>query len=849
MRSSWKAAWALIASFVVVASGLLARGCVAEPAEGPLPAQLTEGESAAEASSLTDSEAGMDRETGATRAEHAREVLGHGDLVVRGHVVDAQFGAPLAATVFPSRSPGTCTDEESGSFTVKIPRGEVASLRAVSNGYQERVVSLGPDSGKSSLRIALEPTRSARVHARYEGGRAAVGLPVLWQAANGSTRRSGDWKEPSALLTGVEKVAVTNSEGISEVPLGTPGLATLVDLESGFRKTTRVLPGEERSIIIPECAQVIQFVHGADGSPYPNLEVQTRAPREVGDVVQDLTTDAEGRVRVFGMVFPVLLRLGGNQCWQYRLSVLSGSARLSGSEPTPDHLVTLDSVACDAPVVLAVNDCAGRLLLVDSQTNEPVEGLATLSYRRAPKDEDDRGLGPVDRRSPACWAQVGYGETPYSVRAGIVHLPCMMRRSPDQLADLSRIQANLLVLVSGYAPLRIPNVSEIGLEADPLPKLLVDPVPSRRLAVRFEDGFPMTEALIVRAAEERIRLFESRGSSAGIHGPFDWFGGPVEVRVGSWKQTIPASRLAVEETVELTVPGRTGALEITGIPPEAAGIPMVAKSAAGELELEFRPSAWSSGLCRFTGLAPGGYVAGPRDWVRVSEVQGLLMSVTGEVDRIGPRVHVRPGETTRIAWRSSWGQSSELTGTVRILAREQARPWIVPIHGLAAPSPHESPQAPRVNFSRLSPRLPVDEDGRYRIPAMSPIPDLLLICLPDAGSSQPWESSKALRVLDTIKPGESIAIETGSLELRWAGAATDRVAHVEIQIPPESMRHPVHSRRSRWYWRTEEALVLDAVPTSVGRLIVNGRVLEVEPSPGAHQVLDVILEDLPQSSP
>jgi hypothetical protein len=397
--------------------------------------------------------------------------------------------------------------------------------------------------------------------------------------------------------------------------------------------------------------------------------------------------------------------------------------------------------------------------------------------------------------------------------------------------------------------LRIANLEEVVLPSPSPPQYRLDPVTSRSLQIRFADGQPMIKGVRIRSAEEEITWYISRGTSTGLHGPFDWMGGPLEVSVfdpldplvAKSTVTLSAELLRNNELVDVTIAGSTGALEITGIPETAAGIPLIVKLGVGGREPEFSPTEWLPDRCRFTGLPPGEYLAGPRAWVKGSELQGFLTNVKGEVETIGQRVQVRPGETSRVPWQENWGLETELTGTVRVLGQKEMRPWIVPIYRLGPDTIYETHPAPRVSFSRESERLGLDLEGRYRIPPMTPVPELLLICLPDVGSSSPWDNAEALQIVGTIQPGESETIGTGSFELHWIGAPHEKVAWVEYEVPPVSLRHPVHSskNRSKRYWKPGEVLYIDHVPITVRRFLINGRVLEIEPALGAHQVLEV----------
>ena len=131
---------------------------------------------------------------------------------------------------------------------------------------------------------------------------------------------------------------------------------------------------------------------------------------------------------------------------------------------------------------------------------------------------------------------------------------------------------------------------------------------------------------------------------------------------------------------------------------------------------------------------------------------------------------------------------------------------------------------------RRSDRIRVDSDGRYVIHKGEMAPNLIAICIPDEGG---WAQVSQMHLLDVIEPGESVELETGTLELHWtgAGAPIERVA-VRYGISADGLTHPVRTLLNTCtvQWQQGTVLRLEGVPAGIDQLEIGQRRLAVNPS-------------------
>ena len=146
-------------------------------------------------------------------------------------------------------------------------------------------------------------------------------------------------------------------------------------------------------------------------------------------------------------------------------------------------------------------------------------------------------------------------------------------------------------------------------------------------------------------------------------------------------------------------------------------------------------------------------------------------------------------------------------------------------------------------FGNRAPRVPLDVAGKYRIAPNDPLPVLIAICVPDETG---WGEVSGMHVLDLIRPGESADIKTASIVLTWKGPPREHAANVKYRVPLDKMRYEISTAMNvcKSIWATTIPLRLEAVPLTVDKILIDGRVLSVDLGSGEELHVDVDLASL-----
>jgi len=610
--------------------------------------------------------------------------------------------------------------------------------------------------------------------------------------------------------------------------LGTAALVTLQDQAICSPKTVRVLPGEAVRIIIPDNVLFLRLVDETSRAPLPGRELELWYPREIGAASEVMVTGGDGEIGILPTSFPLLLRRPGPAVWQSELVPLSPGMTRCGFGGPIQTMIRIEAVQDSAPMLVGIRPCGPRIRMIDAASSEPVEAAVRVQ-RRSSADCPDPDAPPYSDctlwspRSP-----FGKPDEVYSLTDGLLTLPCVLGSFAGAADDLH----DLVFLAAGYRPCAGSLSNHAVRAADAVPTYLLQRADPRMLRVVHMDGTPFTQAVAIYSPRENVMCLRNDGNAAGLHGPFDWYGGNLLVALGlgakSWDRVLTERELSAAETVSLVLPDDTGSIVVTGIPDGASGASLIAKLGVGLEGREFRPIAVSKGECRFPSLPAGSYLVGPRSWVQGAEFQSVSFHIQKEQEPHATRTAVVPGKTSKVPWIGSWRSGRRIKGQVRMNGPARLEPLIFALYGAEGIRSEELPgDIPWMFFGRRSPRVPLDAEGSYCIEPEDPLPRLMAICVADDTT---WGDVTGMHILDVLIPGESIDIRTGSVELRPTGESPCSILTVSYEIPVATLRHPLQTHYSRCAcsWDGRSLLCLDGIPIQVSKLQIGDKVVPVE---------------------
>jgi hypothetical protein len=708
-----------------------------------------------------------------TQAERVAEP--RSTLLPHGRVVDDTFGTPLLAFVEADKGPGLLTNAATGAFELGSAHAGCTQLSVSAPQFEPAHAAADLARTEAGLEIRLRAKRPATLVVSYADGSPAADARVEWRAAAGKLELGDSlgWFDTLKLAQGSPVATKTDANGVARIDSGQPVIAAVLDPRRNASRTVRVLPGEERRITLSDAAVELHVVDFDTREPLAGVELESWLAREPEALSEPLVTDANGDVAIETPSFPLSIRGRGAAAFLYALVALSPGAAQCGLAGDRTTMLRVDAAPPPGPLLVGMRACGGRVKLVDALTRQPVDAEAhVLAWYGPAADADAQAVDSNTKRSPRLSFGV-FGAILLRSRGGILQLPDTVYAANGS-DDGKLVGRELLFLVMGYHPVHAPITTERGAPDAALPIVELQPAPQRTLRVVHRDGSPFTRPIEVFSPHENTLLWMSRGAPDGVHGPIDWLGGGWIVN-REWK--IPASELEAAEHVTLTTPDETGAIVLEGIPAGVERADLLAIGGRGEEKSEYRPSRIEANRCRFEGLPAGTFVVGPAAWARVADWQSFRHEVLGQDGQPLPmRTQLADGETVTLRWQSSWSAERALEGQVRVLGPGHIEPLLFPYYVPIGAAAKEDPAlVPHMIFSRKSPRIPLDRDGRYRIEPGQPVPWMIAVCLaePQYGSVP---DINALRVLDTLLPGESADIATGAVELVAKGSPrTDAV--------------------------------------------------------------------------
>ncbi|HTF90647.1 MAG TPA: hypothetical protein VK843_19670 [Planctomycetota bacterium] len=753
-------------------------------------------------------------------------------IAMHGRVVDDSFGIPVLARIEADVGSPTCSDEESGEFFLSQDCAGWTKLRAFADGYEEALVESKDFNARSGVKIRLRGARFASVIVQYADGTPAIGVPVTWRHAIevAFARDPEGWIDSRAPLVGEVVVNKTDVEGLVRLLLAAPAIAIVEDPRTHLTQSTTLAPGEDKLIVLPEGVLTLRFVDEATRAPLPALEIDTWRPREVSGLSELLVSDANGEIKIAPTSYPVWLRRPGSSTYQSELIPMSSGATRCGIDPYRPTMIRIDAPETET-ILVGVRASKVRVRLIDEESGKPIDADVRVCERRADAEGFERSW--YSERGSLVNPRTGNSlfELSFRARHGELGLPIYLSLPEDLVRGIKFLGPNgdvrftLVLIATGYRPYWVHESSNAASEGDGTPVFKLRRAIQRKLRLRRPDGSPYASSMALFEPDVDCLCLKSRGERDGLYGPFDWCGGPVTIGfradMGS-PATIPANELAANDVVNFTFPldmhgvRKLGSIVVEGIPASASRIALIA---ASEYHLDRHPDVIEPGRCRFLAVPAGDYAVGPPAWARGAPQKLVVYDYDSSSDVLiwrdrGHCVRVKPGETTVVPWDDSWARTLAIEGQVRILGPARVEPFLVPYYGEKTTG---LPQIPGFAFDRHAQRIALDRDGKYQIGPDESCPSLIAICVADETF---WADANGFHVLEVIKPGESIEIPTGSIELVCKANPTRDLVRVTYELPAESMRYLLSTSHtsSETSWRTDRVLRLDGIPLHVKRL-------------------------------
>ncbi len=742
--------------------------------------------------------------------------------MLRGRVLDGVFRVPLAARVAPASGQAVIARAHDGFFEFDTQSCELSRLTVAAARYRTRELSAS-EVQLEPLEILLEPALRSAVKVVNEQGAPLPGAIVEWSALDeqAAGARTRDAILSRVVRSGESNSTQTGADGLAHVPAGLNTVASVRATEGGPVTCVRVAPAQTVLVVLPSSLVSVRFVDAGSFAPLSGLEFDLWSPRAIHRLAAPQTSDSDGVIRFPADWRPVVLRLSGAAVWQQTLEPLSPGLARDGFGGDERPMLRIEHASDGEEFTVAVRSAGGRLRLIDAVTRTPIDGLARVELK--PRDcllpeEEMRCVS----HSPRAWS--GDRDGNLVVRGGELAIPTLGAEA-EALPLAQRAERRVAISVEGYRPASVeftnlPRRHEL-LEVELTPDL------ARWVRVVHTDDSPFQESVVLYSRSAKSFLWNSRGASDGRHGPFDWPGGDVFVRIegdnGPWERKLDASELENNTVAALTVEGGSGSIRLIEIPPGLEGLDLLACGGRAMSRLQHTATALDAGEARFTNLPAGQYLVGPAKWVRST----IAQTVVDDAERLGEdgvgrgRIQVRPGEESIVRWDVRWLAQVPIEGRVRVIGRSTTQPFLVPLythHGVGAPG--SGTATPKLVLSRRSPRIELDFDGRYRIDAQEPLPSLMAVCLPlDA----PWGSVLGFQVVESIRPGDSVDVATADIRLIGDPSKSGALASVRWEVPPSSLRAPVktfHAAREL-RWSLGEDLLIEGVPVSVRSLRVH----------------------------
>lgn len=771
---------------------------------------------------------------GRTGVDQSEALLANG-VSVSGVVIDAEFETPIAAQLYGADRCLAATDARTGAFLVRdCDRGmERISVRAA--GYYSESIAVPAGDGDATV-VRLTPNRKATITVLHSDHTPAAGVLVIVKMAleRPEAISLDKWLDADAHQLGKQVERPTDHQGTVSIAIGERAIATIRDPASDYYTSIRIWPEASRTVIVPSSPIVLRFVDERDGSPVPSLSIESWCPRDVDALAVTSATNGDGLVKIFPTSLPIIVRRKGNATWQGLLVSRSPWAAPCGLMPSLQPMIRIASAPLpDGPIEIGVT-YGMRARLVDAQSSRPVSSPVRIQVRarketvrsddHAPSSQSILGAACAFNRPDAIFVPV----------AGYVEMPNWVS-SPQSLLDGTDPSSELVLTSKGYESLVIHAVTPRAVEDAGIPVFQLKAIEERRLKIIHSDGVPCNSATYVYSPVSDTYCWSSIGTPTGVHGPFDWNEGPLKITVADAPGSIfslDAGTIQESQTITLELPFPTGGIRLIGKYP-TTNVNLVAKLGVGS-EGRVYTSSRDDGADRlFLGLCPGPYLVGPEQWVLSSEFHSVQASLGSKQPDKACLVQVKGGEVTAAAWPSIQMAQSDLVGTIRVLGARPITPLLIPDYELAeAVHDTESAVSIRMLFSRLSPRISLDNDGTYRIRAGEPQPRIIAVCIPD---DTRWGDTNGLRVVETILPGESTTVDVGDVQLHWEGEIPGRPLSVGYELPVTALRYRVHTFHQKWEtnWAPKTPLLIPDIPVYVQSLKVGARLVDISIRPAS----------------
>lgn len=776
------------------------------------------------------------------------------DAIIAGRVVDCMFGLGVRARINTDSGLATFSDPITGAFVIHGAAQDTTTLRVTGNGLETSAVEVNHSDPAVDVMIRVCATRMAGLVLRDEVGAPVSGARVVWKS--GARAFDGEnvstWILPALDPDGTEFESETDRSGASRAAITSPAILWVTDPRHGNVTTTRVSPGEERVLVLPDAPVRIQFFDGITSKPIEGLEVEAWSPRDTGSGIISVVSDEDGIVSLWSNAFPLLVRKSGAGVGGSRLVSGSPGLTLMGIASQSNQVLRVHSLpAIGSLLRVELYACGGVLKLIDKEASLPITALVRLKRTADSRCADTESQAPTacTVTSPSDERDNAMGT--YRSIDGRLTLPCALTDNASAKDPWS-----LVVAARGFAPVRVssarlPTVGEPDLVLD------LDRARSRSLCVVHENNVSFKQGLSIYSPRGNLLAWSSRGSPTGIHGPFDWLGGDLLVRIGDapkWDHRVHALDLEQAELITVRLPASTGKIVVTGVPLDADPSLLLARRGVKRRATNYSPAEFGGGECVFDQLPSGDYLVGPQAWLDGAEGQSMgTRQDSLELAPLPSRTIVPEGGTVTIGWESSWQSGVRLAGCVTCSGPTPVGLFIVPLYSPQNDSAGHSPSGvPTIIFGRREQRLPIDRNGCYEIQPSDPLPTLLVVCALDEGS---WGTVEGLHVLETILPGESVDIDTGSVILvdGIQGRTTD--IEVRYQIPSQSLRHPLNSfyTFSSSTWPPGSLLRIDGIPLQTRNLVLKNtsgqvRNLPVELTTERAVTIEVEFDALPDAS-
>jgi hypothetical protein len=699
------------------------------------------------------------------------------------------------------------------------------SIRVESAGYASKTLKVVELDPNGSIEVLLDPLRDSAVIVEDGGGSRLQGVIVEWRAAvDPVTARTpsltSGWIIAREHVSGDTVTKTTDSDGVSRLALSRAAMAAVHDPKSSAVMTVMVAPGAEVLVRMPSEPTRLQFVDDATGAPVPGMEIESWSSSEISSRASLAVTDRNGVVELLPSSYPVLVRRpGGANVSDDMIPASPGITRRR--KGYIGRSLVVEAGLEGGLGQIRLRRAGAQLLLLDARSGLPIDARVWMDTAR----QDD--CPETAAEASGCSSHTPRKgdrneETTFMCRDGLLPVPDYILRKLEATPAHDRIQ----LCAPGYAPARVP------VDAFPLRQVgfvypvHLEPARPRSLRVRYANGDAYRGTVWVHAPRGNVRLWHDYGKVDGLHGPFDWSGGDLQVGFGDRPapdHVIPATQLTPAEVIELQLPVRTGAIEVHGIPPDYAASSLRAKLGLTSDAALYRPGSGGDGRCRFESLPCGSYAVGPEWWIRAVELKMLEFRADGREEEIaGTRRLVEEGATTTVAWNPDWASQIRVEGRVRAPSYTEGRLFLLPDFGPATLDRKEIALGmPRAIMSRRREQIAMDRDGRYVIEVGDPMPRTIAVCLSYSGGDD-WGTLLSFQVVETIKPGESIELQLGSLRLVRPDSQLPAEVRVSLQMAPTSLRYPLSTAFTgrTCAWAGEGPLVLDGIPLSIDHVSV-----------------------------